>query len=36
MTDPRKIVILTALGAVFGIVMMKIGVINWIDAKLPG
>jgi hypothetical protein len=35
MTSPRKIVILTFLGAGFGILMMKLGVIDALDAVLP-
>jgi hypothetical protein len=36
MTDPRKVIILTVLGAGFGIVMMKLGIIDWIDGRLFG
>jgi hypothetical protein len=35
MTDPRKVIILTFLGAAFGIAMMKLGVIDWIDGMVP-
>jgi hypothetical protein len=35
MTSPRKVIILTFLGAGFGVLMMKLGVIDAIDAALP-
>jgi hypothetical protein len=36
MTDPRKVIILTLLGAAFGITMMKLGVIDYIDNIFGG